>query len=134
MNQLNVSSSPVDVSQMVRKHHTGCSVLVCDLYFERVAVSLAGCRAKDAKPSFSIVALGTDDQRGPLDKHYECKAESPTQLVDLAYTEAGKSSQKLDLYLPSDKSKVAPLLVWIHGGGWREGDKSGHPLRSLGTE
>ena len=63
MNQLNVSSSPVDVSQVVRKHHTGCSVFVCDFYFERIALCLAGCRAQDAQPSFPIVALGTDDQR-----------------------------------------------------------------------
>ena len=63
MNQLNVSSSPVDVSQVVSKHHTGCSVFVCDFYFERVALCLAGCRAQDAQPSFPIVALGTDDQR-----------------------------------------------------------------------
>ena len=63
MNQLNVSSSPVDVLQMVRKHHTGCSVFDCDLHFERIALGLAGCRAQDAQPSFPIVALGTEDQR-----------------------------------------------------------------------
>ncbi len=63
MNQFNVSSPPVDVSQMVRKHHTGSSVFVCDLHFECVALGLAGCGAQDAQSSFPIVALGAYDQR-----------------------------------------------------------------------
>lgn len=32
-------------------------------------------------------------------------------------------SQKLDLYLP-DSPKDAPVLVYVHGGSWRGGDKS----------
>ena len=62
MNQLNVASSPIDVSQMVCKHNRGCSIVVCDLHFERIALGLPGCRAQDAQPSLPIVALWTDDQ------------------------------------------------------------------------
>jgi hypothetical protein len=65
MNQLNVSSSPIDVSQMVGKYHTECSVFVCDFYFESVALRLSSTWAQDAQPSFPIVALGADDQRWP---------------------------------------------------------------------
>lgn len=31
--------------------------------------------------------------------------------------------QQLDIYLPAKVEKALPAVVWIHGGGWREGDK-----------
>ncbi len=43
-------------------------------------------------------------------------------LRDLAYVTGGHEQQKLDLYLPA-KPK-GPLLVFIHGGGWRGGSKN----------
>ena len=44
-------------------------------------------------------------------------------IYDLAY--AGRSPQEaLDLYLPARAADPAPLVVWVHGGGWRTGDKS----------
>lgn len=45
---------------------------------------------------------------------------------DIAYVSDGDAAQKLDLYLPDQNAeKPEPLLVWIHGGGWRGGSKSG---------
>lgn len=45
------------------------------------------------------------------------------EYYDKAY--AGNSAaQKLDIFLPSTGSAPYPVLVWIHGGGWRGGDKS----------
>jgi acetyl esterase/lipase len=44
-------------------------------------------------------------------------------VYDLAY--AGASPQEtLDLYLPARAANPAPLVIWVHGGGWRTGDKS----------
>jgi acetyl esterase/lipase len=48
---------------------------------------------------------------------------------DIPYTEgdpADAAKHKLDLYLPKDK-KNFPVLVFIHGGSWRSGDKSLYP-------
>lgn len=42
---------------------------------------------------------------------------------DLAYTDPADSSRRLDVYAPDD-GKGHPVLVWIHGGGWRQGDKA----------
>lgn len=55
------------------------------------------------------------------------------------------SQQRLDLYLPSSGNGPFPLIVWVHGGGWRTGDKvlaadafqrrllaSGYALASVG--
>jgi acetyl esterase/lipase len=48
---------------------------------------------------------------------------------DIAYTEgdpADAPKHKLDLYLPKDK-KNFPVLVFLHGGSWRSGDRSNYP-------
>lgn len=52
-------------------------------------------------------------------------SEGARTLRDLAYVEDGHARQKLDLYLPAQPT--GPLLVWIHGGGWRAGDKRNPP-------
>lgn len=48
---------------------------------------------------------------------------------DIAYTEgdpADGAKHKLDLYLPKDK-KDFPVLMFVHGGSWRSGDRSNYP-------
>ncbi|MBN2582230.1 MAG: alpha/beta hydrolase fold domain-containing protein [Planctomycetes bacterium] len=42
---------------------------------------------------------------------------------DLEYARAGETPLLLDLYVPEDTAKPRPLVVWIHGGGWRTGSK-----------
>ncbi|MFL5342564.1 MAG: alpha/beta hydrolase fold domain-containing protein [Gemmataceae bacterium] len=46
---------------------------------------------------------------------------------DLEYVPAGHERQKLDLYLPEKAEGPFPVVVWIHGGAWRAGSKSGCP-------
>jgi acetyl esterase/lipase len=45
---------------------------------------------------------------------------------DLPYAESKNARQSLDVYTgPNAKSqKAGPIVIWIHGGGWRQGDKS----------
>lgn len=48
---------------------------------------------------------------------------------DLAYIADGDPAQKLDLYLPATRpEKPLPLIVHIHGGGWRAGNKFPCPV------
>jgi len=49
-------------------------------------------------------------------------APAPRALRDLAYVSHGHERQKLDLYLPHTGG-AAPVIVYIHGGGWRQGSK-----------
>lgn len=42
-------------------------------------------------------------------------------LRDVAYGDA--AAQRFDVYLPAD-ARNAPLIVMVHGGGWRRGDKT----------
>jgi acetyl esterase/lipase len=51
--------------------------------------------------------------------------EDTRVLLDVPYVENGHPQQKLDLYLPAHPK--GPLLVWIHGGGWRGGTKTETP-------
>lgn len=65
----------------------------------------------------------TDQQR--QDKTYESH-------LDIAYVANGHRRQKLDLYLPIPKSgKPLPLVIFVHGGGWKGGDKSSAPVREF---
>ena len=50
-------------------------------------------------------------------------------INDIEYAVVDGNSLKLDLHLP--ESKQAPLIVWVHGGGWRAGSKADMPLGKL---
>ncbi len=52
--------------------------------------------------------------------------------TDIAYVEGGDKAQVLDLYLPENKPGTPlPVVLWIHGGGWKAGSKSGGPFMYL---
>jgi acetyl esterase/lipase len=52
-------------------------------------------------------------------------AHSAAQQVerDIAYAEPKNQRQMLDVYRPTE-GKNLPVVIWIHGGGWRAGDKT----------
>jgi len=54
---------------------------------------------------------------------------------DLEYAQPKGVSLKLDLYRPSAKpSAPMPLVIWVHGGGWRNGTKANCPAAWLATK
>ena len=44
---------------------------------------------------------------------------------DMVYVADGHERQKLDLYVP-DTERNLPLIIWVHGGAWRGGNKANH--------
>ncbi|HUQ71822.1 MAG TPA: alpha/beta hydrolase [Planctomycetaceae bacterium] len=46
---------------------------------------------------------------------------------DVAYVSDGHERQKLDLYIPPGDNSKRPLIVWVHGGGWKQGSKEHTP-------
>lgn len=57
---------------------------------------------------------------------------SVTTKRDLVFAEVAGQKLSLDLYLPTTREK-APLVVWIHGGGWRGGSKNKPALQQITT-
>ncbi|MGJ3242390.1 MAG: alpha/beta hydrolase fold domain-containing protein [Opitutales bacterium] len=52
-----------------------------------------------------------------------------TLLQNIPYVPDGHERQVLDLYLPdAPVTEARPLVVWIHGGGWRNGSKDNAPV------
>jgi acetyl esterase/lipase len=41
-----------------------------------------------------------------------------TATLDLVYNTVDTVSDRLDVYVPKDAPTPAPVLIWIHGGGW----------------
>lgn len=56
-------------------------------------------------------------------------------IRDLEYAQVKGLSLKLDLYRPATKpSAPMPLVIWVHGGGWRNGSKANCPAAWLATQ
>ena len=54
-------------------------------------------------------------------------AQSVRTHRDVVYATAGGKPLALDLYMPAGVDRP-PLVVWIHGGRWMNGDKSDVPM------
>jgi acetyl esterase/lipase len=52
-------------------------------------------------------------------------AHSGSVRRNVTYCTAGGVDLKMDVYSPRDPVLATPLVIFIHGGGWSEGDKAG---------
>lgn len=51
---------------------------------------------------------------------------------DLVYATVGDRKLPLDLYVPKESDGPLPVVMWVHGGGWRNGSKgNAGPARAL---
>lgn len=57
-------------------------------------------------------------------------ADEPT-LSEILYGSVGDIALRLDFYEPTQRRRERPLIVWVHGGAWRSGSKSGVPIIKL---
>jgi acetyl esterase/lipase len=55
---------------------------------------------------------------------------------DVIYGKGGESNLLLDLYVPNHPIRAVPIILYIHGGGWADLDKSWcpYPMRFLEKE
>ncbi|MDF1824632.1 MAG: alpha/beta hydrolase [Verrucomicrobiales bacterium] len=64
---------------------------------------------------------------GKAKKKDQGKSQDVTAIRDIDYAGKGNPIQALDLFLPKghgEDSEPLPLIVFIHGGGWANGDKA----------
>jgi acetyl esterase/lipase len=56
--------------------------------------------------------------------------EGFTRTANIVYGTTPQRELKMDLYLPASAGNP-PLLVWVHGGAWRSGDKESVPVMAF---
>ncbi len=62
-----------------------------------------------------------------LEKMADLKPEIPAtieEIKNIEYKNVGGKSLQLDIYKPKELKEPSPLLVFIHGGAWRHGQRS----------
>jgi acetyl esterase/lipase len=70
--------------------------------------------------------LGSRRVPGPLPPRSDAAMPQLDQMTDIVYGEAGGQKLKLDFAKPTIcRNQNVPLVIYVHGGGWRSGDKSG---------
>ena len=83
------------------------------------------------KPLLLLLCLLTLNAAAQTPKPFQLPAGIKMEK-DIAYIEGGDEAQKLDIYLPeAPPAKPLPLIVHIHGGGWRAGSKFPCPVAGL---
>jgi acetyl esterase/lipase len=95
---------------------------------KHVHLSLAGVAL------FCVVSINIGVSVQAQDKPRRGRARKAESLAldgvaahrDLPYIKDGHERQKLDLFVP-ESGDALPLLIWVHGGGWQAGSKSGCP-------
>ena len=84
-----------------------------------LAASPARAQQPEAKARPKAKAVAKADGKNDLLR------EKLDVQADVEYAKAGDVSLKLDVYKPKAASdKPRPCIVWIHGGGWQNGNKS----------
>jgi len=74
---------------------------------------------------------GTADSKRMTDAELlKLSPEGVTVIPDIAYRD-GNEAWKLDLAMPKKRGeKRYPVIVYIHGGGWTQGDKRGQGIQT----
>ena len=84
-----------------------------------------------------LITVGTL-AAAPAKSPRKLKPASPpagvTVLRDLVYKEPYKRPLELDLYRPEKFTGRLPVVVWIHGGGWKNGSKKNCPAAWLAAD
>ena len=73
-------------------------------------------------------ARAVGDARAPLPAGVK-------RIANLDYTRTPQGTLALDLYLPEkEPARPLPVMMWVHGGGWKNGSKLNCPLLWLAAE
>lgn len=79
-----------------------------------------GCLSLLVVSLLSCSKGGSSDTTKPVPK--------ATEFRNVAYGQDAK--QQFDIFLPAERSKETPVMVYVHGGGWTADDKSSEYTRA----
>jgi acetyl esterase/lipase len=90
--------------------------------FEKADANSDGFVSRDEDSAYRRRGANRDKQP----RQRQANANIDVKL-NLAYAGTDNPRQKLDLFLPKKRAtdKPLPMIAFIHGGGWRNGDKRG---------
>lgn len=78
----------------------------------------------------AVTACGSTSAESP--KPAENGTAQPRVMENISYVDnENNPSHMLDLYFPAGEHEKLPVVVWIHGGAWTEGNKQPTPLMPL---
>jgi len=94
-----------------------------------VGASLSACTASKTQTTTETSSTSTKPALGGGGKGGPGGAAVDTSTIkqkwiDVAYADKS-AAQKLDVYLPNDGTGPFPVIIAIHGGAFKSGDKSG---------
>lgn len=96
------------------------------LMFLTAIVSLGGC-SQGSKSIDETLQKATSRPVPVLDK--ETMAFNPARIFrNVEYAKPDDKPLRLDVYMSEDQSQPAPAIIWLHGGGWRGGDKGAYVM------
>ncbi|HAV76811.1 MAG TPA: alpha/beta hydrolase [Anaerolineae bacterium] len=64
-----------------------------------------------------------DSEQSPQELLNQISEKSKGVLLDVTYCTVDGVELKMDVYFPIKQSGKSPLVIYIHGGGWKSGDK-----------
>ncbi|MEO1524086.1 MAG: alpha/beta fold hydrolase [Planctomycetota bacterium] len=101
--------------------------------FDRIDTNKDGALdAEELKRLAQRLRGGKNDSRNP--RNLYVVPDDVELIKDIAYREGDSEKWELDLFLPKNEKASSqskrPAIVFIHGGGWRSGDKGGGQWRS----
>ena len=110
-------------------------------FFDRVDTNRDGFVTKDELKTLAERLRGQQrsgnrpsQQQRPATRPPSETPEGIALVTDIPYRE-GNEKWKLDLAMPEERGDdLRPAVVFVHGGGWRSGDKGGGQWRSMPLE
>ena len=66
---------------------------------------------------FLLPTIAQQKKKGPK------VPESARAIKNIEYSNVNGNPLLLDLYVPKQYSGKTPVIMWVHGGGWKNGSK-----------
>lgn len=95
-----------------------------------VLAAAADARAQTSTPAGGFRAQLEQMREASRQERAVAAPAGASAIRDIAY--GADAAQRFDLYLPAheEKSKLLPVIFFVHGGGWANGDKTNPGIES----